>query len=82
MLLCMAPPNKRPRPEFKPLVAWDGTPMEGKLLNLSAVPKEVRGQIWARLQAERPAQADLIKSPEVQALRQAFDADVMVEDFE
>lgn len=51
------------------------------MLNLSALPAGDRRATWERIKAERPAQAALIGSDEVRALREAFDCDVLVEVF-
>jgi len=52
------------------------------LVNLSRLPKDQRAPMWQRIQRERPAQAELIQSDIFQALRQAFDGEVMVEAFD
>lgn len=80
-LLCPHPDagGSQPRP---PTVAWSGEPATYKTLNLGAVPADQRAAVWARIKTERPAQAELIASEPVQALRAAFDADVVVEDFD
>lgn len=78
LLLCPVP-SPGPRPSWHVTPLWSGTSKPGPLLNLSAVPGDQRAAVWQRLKAERPAQAELISSEPVQALRAAFDADLLVE---
>lgn len=48
-------------------------------INLSRVPKEKRQEAWARLQKKHPAHARLMNDPLVQAVREKFNAQVIVE---
>lgn len=81
-LVCTLPAPDAQRCHFAGASGWNGTPRSGDRLNLSGLPAAERAPTWSRLQAERPDQAALIASAEVKALREAFDADVLVEVFD
>lgn len=49
-------------------------------LNLSALDPPAKRALWQRLQRERPALAALLRDPNLQALRAAFDAELYIVD--
>ena len=79
-LNCDLPPS--PRPARQPTPESDCKPcLQGPLLNLSALPAAQRRPVWEQMQRARPDLAGWVQDPFVKALRQAFDAEVIVEDF-
>lgn len=48
-------------------------------INLSGIPEAKRAKAWARLQRKHPALAAWCVDPCVQALKTAFDADLIIE---
>ena len=82
VLICTEPKPKNPKvykiePPFT-LETDDDPPM----LNLSALPKEKRREVWERIKRERPKTAAAIESEEFQAIRKAFGGDVLIKDFD
>lgn len=74
-------PPAPPLPERKiPRIEVDHQGEAGQV-NLSRLPKDQRGPMWERIKQERPAQAELIRSDTFQALREAFDGEVCIEEF-
>lgn len=52
--------------------------MTTREINLSRIRPELRKPAWERLQKRYPATAALIQDPLFQALKQAFDAEVII----
>jgi hypothetical protein len=48
-------------------------------LNLSQMPDCEKRATWAQIKTRNPALAQLLKDPDLQALRDAFGADVMID---
>lgn len=49
-------------------------------LNLSRLEPEQKRAKWAEIQRQQPALAQLLGDPNLQALRQAFGADIYIEE--
>lgn len=53
--------------------------MTKRQVNLSRIRPEHRAEAWRRLQEKHPALADLVQDPFVQAIRAAFNAEIVIE---
>lgn len=53
--------------------------MPPRRLNLALVPADERAETWARLQRDYPAQAAFVLDPLVQAARERFGAEIIID---
>ena len=67
-----------------PLPSWVTIGRAGprRLLNLSQLPSEEKQATWQQIRERAPALAALLQDPTLQALREAFDADICIDNSE